>query len=165
MNKQRYKRRSRISLTIKYSVDWHSDRVGVCTRLWNYVWIHRAGLLGYFERKLLSGGVHYIRIFLYYLLLDGYSLFILLIQFQLLLASPREVSLVVSYFRGWTQIIWRFLNDDTETSSNFYFKVHCRLVTMITHTIHEFITARKLSQEICTLFCCPVFCFAVTVPR
>ena len=38
MNKQGYKRRSRICLTIKHSVDWHSDRVGVSTRLWNYVW-------------------------------------------------------------------------------------------------------------------------------
>ena len=57
LNKQRYKRRFRICLTIKHSVDKHSDRVGVCTRLWNNVWIHRAGLLGYFERKLLSGGV------------------------------------------------------------------------------------------------------------
>ena len=57
MNKQRYKRRFRICLTIKHQIDWHSDRVGVCTGLWNYVWIHHAGLLGYFERKLLSGGV------------------------------------------------------------------------------------------------------------
>ena len=57
LNKQRYKRRSRICLTMKHSVDRHSDRVGVWTRLWNYVWIHRAGLLGYFEWKLLSGGV------------------------------------------------------------------------------------------------------------
>ena len=60
MNKHRYKRRSRICLTMKHSVDRHSDRVGVCTRLWNDVSIHRAGLLGYSERKFLSGGVAHI---------------------------------------------------------------------------------------------------------
>ena len=38
--------------------EWHSGRVGLCTRLWNYVRIHIAGLLSHFKRKLLSGDVH-----------------------------------------------------------------------------------------------------------
>ena len=45
-------------ITIIHSTDWHSGRYGLCTRLWNYVWIHIACLISHLERKLLSGGVN-----------------------------------------------------------------------------------------------------------
>ena len=58
LNKQLWKRKSIICLTIIHAIEWQYVAVVLWIWLWNCIWIHIAGLLTHFERKLLSGGAH-----------------------------------------------------------------------------------------------------------